>query len=80
MPSQASSRAALLMSSLSRAMSKYVAVLGGAEVRPQIVNTSGEWSEIFLMDGAASILPPLRWVLERRQLSLDEFLLGRVLP
>jgi hypothetical protein len=79
-PSQASSRAALLMSSLSRAMSKYVAVLGGAEVRPQIVNTSGEWSEIFLMDGAASILPPLRWVLERRQLSLDEFLLGRVLP
>ncbi len=28
-------------------------------MRPQIVNTSGEWSEIFLMDGAASILPPL---------------------
>jgi len=58
-PSQASRRVALLTSSLSRAMSKYVAVLGGAEVRPQIVNTSGEWSEIFLMDGAASILPPL---------------------
>ncbi len=73
MPSQASSRAALLMSSLSRAMSKYVAVLGGAEVRPQIVNTSGEWSEIFLMDGAASILPPLEYSsCETRNLSIRE--------
>jgi hypothetical protein len=30
-------------SSFSRVVSKYVAVLGGAEVRPQTVNTSGEW-------------------------------------
>ncbi len=57
-PFHASRRAALLTSSLNRAMSKYVAILGGAEVRPQIVNTSGEWSEIFLMDGAASISLP----------------------
>ncbi len=40
-------------------MSKYVAVLGWAEGRPQTIKTNGEWSEIFLMDGAASILPPL---------------------
>jgi hypothetical protein len=36
-----------------------VAVLGGAEVHPQTVNTSGELSKNFLMDGAASISPPL---------------------
>ncbi len=73
MPSQASRRVALLTSSLSGAMSKYVAVLGGAEVRPQIVNTSGEWSEIFLMDGAASILPPLESSsCETRNLSIRE--------
>jgi len=59
MPSQASRRATLHTSSFSRVMSKYVAVLGGAEVRPQTVNTSREWSEIFLMDGAISIFPPL---------------------
>jgi hypothetical protein len=40
-------------------MSKYIVVVGGAEVRPQIIIIRGEWSEIFLMDGAASILPPL---------------------
>ncbi|CAK9861926.1 unnamed protein product [Sphagnum jensenii] len=40
-------------------MSKYVVVLGGADVRPQTIITSGEWSEIFFMDGAASIFPPL---------------------
>jgi len=58
-PSHASRRAALHTSSFSRDMSKYVAVLGEAEGRPQIVKTNGEWSEIFLMDGATSILPPL---------------------
>ncbi len=58
-PLQASRRAALLLSSLSRVVSKYVAAVGGEEERPQIVMTRGEWSEIFLMDGAASILPPL---------------------
>ncbi len=73
MPSQASRRVAPLTSSLSRAMSKYVAVLGEAKVRPQIVNTSGEWSEIFLMDGAASILPPLESSsCEIRNLSIRE--------
>jgi hypothetical protein len=72
-PSQASRRAALHISSFSRVVSKYVAVLGGAEVHPQTVNTSEEWSEIFLMDGAASILPPLEsssW--ETRNLSIWE--------
>ncbi len=58
-PSQALRRAALLTSSFSKVMSKYVAVLGGAEVHPQTVNTSGELSKNFLMDGAASISPPL---------------------
>ncbi len=58
-PSHASRRAALHTSSFSRDMSKYAVVLGGAEGRPQTIKTNGEWSEIFLMDGAASILPPL---------------------
>ncbi len=73
MPSQASRRALLLTSSLSKVMLKYVAILGGANVRPQTVITSGEWSEIFLIDGAASILPPLEfssW--DTRNLSIRE--------
>jgi hypothetical protein len=42
-------------------------------VRPQTVITSGEWSEIFLIEGAASILPPLEsssW--DTRNLSMRE--------
>ncbi len=42
MPLQASRRAALLMSSLSRVVSKYVAAMGGEEERPWIVMTRGE--------------------------------------
>ncbi len=41
-PLQASRRAALLMSSLSRVVSKYVATVGGEEERPQFVMTRGE--------------------------------------
>jgi hypothetical protein len=31
---------------------------GRAEVRPQMVRTRDEWSEILRIEGAASILPP----------------------
>ncbi len=41
-PFQAFRRAALLLSSLSRVVSKYVATVGGEEERPQIVMTRGE--------------------------------------
>ncbi len=41
-PLQASRRAALLLSSLSKVVSKYVAAVGGEEERPQIVMTRGE--------------------------------------
>jgi hypothetical protein len=41
-PLQASKRAALLLSSLSRVVSKYVVVVGGEEELPQIVMTRGE--------------------------------------
>ncbi len=58
-PFQASRRAILLASSFSRAKSKYVVIASGVEVRPQIVITRREWSEIFLTHGEASILPPL---------------------
>ncbi len=39
---QASRRAVLLLSSLSRVVSKYVAAVGGEEEHPQIVMTRGE--------------------------------------
>ncbi|CAK9237073.1 unnamed protein product [Sphagnum troendelagicum] len=41
-PSQASRKASLFASSLSKEVSNYVVDLGGADVRPQIVITSGE--------------------------------------
>jgi hypothetical protein len=41
-PLQASRRATLLLSSLNRVVSKYVATVGEEEERPQIVMTRGE--------------------------------------
>ncbi len=42
MPLQASRRAALLLSSLNKVVSKYVVAVGGEEELPQIVMTRGE--------------------------------------
>ncbi len=72
-PNQASNSSILLFSSLSKVASKKREGLFGGGWCPQIVIMSGEWSNNFLMEAAASIRPPLSSISwETKNLSILE--------